>query len=102
MGWKSIHWAYTEYPQRTRFERYADDSWMLLIALFRHVYIAFKGQPKWKPRRVEEYTDMDKFHGEEPTDACPLCRHAFHGEAACRNLMSDGCECPESRGADNG
>jgi len=53
MSWKSIHWAYSEYPQRTRFERYADDSWMLLVAFFRHAYIAFKGKPKWRPRKHE-------------------------------------------------
>ena len=45
MAWKSIHWAHTDLRQKTRFERYADDSWMFLVSIFGHLYIAFKGAP---------------------------------------------------------
>lgn len=52
MGWRSIHWHRSEYPQKTRFERYADDSWMLLVSPFGHVYVAFKGMKRRRAARA--------------------------------------------------
>ena len=53
MGWRSIHWNYNrEWKQETRFERYADDSWMLLIAIGR-AWVAFKGVTPPKVRRLK-------------------------------------------------
>lgn len=57
MGWKSIHWNRSEFRQRTRFERYADDSWMLLLALGR-TYIAFKGRTR-QPRSRSKVQRLD-------------------------------------------
>lgn len=51
MGWRSIHWHRSELHQNTRFERYADDSWMLLLSPFGRVYVAFKGKRKRSPAR---------------------------------------------------
>jgi hypothetical protein len=53
MGWRSIHWHRSALRQKTRFERYADDSWMFLWSPFGRVYIAFKGQ-KPRPARPAE------------------------------------------------
>lgn len=65
MGWRSIHWHRSELRQKTRFERYADDSWMLLVSPFGHVYMAFKGrlsdrairarQQRWRESNMPQY-----------------------------------------------
>jgi hypothetical protein len=70
MGWRSIHWHRSEWRQQTRFERYADDSWMLLWSPFGHVYIAFKGRIsdrairarriRWQKANTPQYTPKEK------------------------------------------
>lgn len=66
MGWRSIHWNRSEYRQSTRFERYADDSWMLLLTIFGRTYIAFKGQRKWRGARDPQ---APHYEGRNPTSS---------------------------------
>ncbi len=67
MGWKSIHWAHTDLWQTTRFERYADDSWMFLVSFFGHHYIAFKGEPSNRHyAKVMRARRLSASSGDEP------------------------------------
>ena len=77
MGWRSIHWHRSEYPQKSRLERYADDSWMLLWSPFGHVYIAFKGQmSNRKHARITDARRESASAADEPElcglDACTV------------------------------